>query len=105
MTQENNEKQITLQNIKDYFTERGYEDAVVFDSTLGYDYATAFVGVSEDGRAIYDYEKMVEFIVNTGDMDEEGAIEWIDYNTIRALPYAGDMAPIIMYPIDINELL
>jgi hypothetical protein len=31
---------------------------------------------------------------------EEEAIEWIDYNTIRALPYMGEKAPIIMYPIE-----
>lgn len=32
-------------------------------------------------------------------MTEQEAIEWIEYNTIRALPYFGSDAPIIMYPI------
>lgn len=26
----------------------------------------------------------------------EEAMEWIDYNTMRALPYAGAMAPIVI---------
>jgi hypothetical protein len=93
---------LTVDKIKEYLVERGYEDAVVFDSNLGYDYASAFIGISEDGRAVYDYDKMVQFIVDTGDMNEEEAIEWIDYNTIRSLPYAGENAPIIMYPIDME---
>lgn len=29
----------------------------------------------------------------------EDVIEWIDYNTIRSLPYAGPNGPIIMYSI------
>ena len=31
---------------------------------------------------------------------EEESIEWIDYNTIRALPYIGENAPIIIYSIE-----
>lgn len=30
----------------------------------------------------------------------EEAMEWIEYNTIRSLPYAGSSAPIIMYRIE-----
>lgn len=94
-------KALTLQEIKDLLAELGYDDTVVFDNNLGYDYASAFIGVSDDGRAIYDYDLMVKFIVDSGDdMTEEDAIEWIDYNTIRTLPYAGEKAPIIMYSID-----
>ena len=94
-------KVLTVEEIKDLLNDLGYDDAVVFDNNLGYDYASAFVGVSDDGRAIYDYDLMIQHIVNSGDnMSEEEAIEWIDYNTIRALPYAGSMAPIIMYTID-----
>lgn len=58
------------------------------------------MGVTDDGRAVYDFEKMVAWLVETEDMDEIEAMEWIEYNTIRALPYAGDHAPIIMYPLE-----
>ena len=74
----------------------GYEDVVIFEN---YSYDDALIGVSEDGRAVYDYEKMVEWLVNKEGMPCEDAVEWIDYNTIRALPYAGASAPIIVFPV------
>ena len=74
----------------------GYEGVVIFTD---YGYDDALIGVSEDNRAVYDYEKMVDWLVQTQGMSYSDAAEWIDYNTIRALPYAGDAAPIIMYPL------
>ena len=72
----------------------GYEDVIIF-SNPGYD--EALIGVSEDNRAIYDFDQMVEcLILHDGFLYDE-AVEWIEYNTIRALPYAGEKAPIIMY--------
>ena len=64
-----------------------------------YSYDDALIGVSEDGRAIYDYEKMVEWLMNEEGWSDNEAIEWIEVNTIRALPYFGEGAPIIMYPL------
>ena len=64
-----------------------------------FDYSSAFIGVSTDNRAVYDYEKMVEWLISTEGFTEEEAIEWIDYNTPRAIGYFGEDAPIIMYPI------
>ena len=64
-----------------------------------YDYSGAFIGVSTDNRAVYDYEKMVEWLISTEGFTEEEAIEWIDYNTLRAIGYFGEDAPIIMYSI------
>lgn len=46
---------LTLNGLKDILCERGHEDAVVLESP---DYLGAIVGVSDDGRVIYDYEKM-----------------------------------------------
>ena len=74
----------------------GYEDVLILE---GYSYDDALIGVTDDGRAVYDFEKMVEWLVTTEGMTQDEAIEWIEYNTIRALPYAGEEAPIIMYPI------
>lgn len=76
--------------------EAGYED-VVFLSNYSYD--DALIGVTDDNRAVYDYELMVEWLIRTENLSCEDAVEWIDYNTIRALPYFGDKAPIIMYPL------
>lgn len=79
--------------------DNGYEDVVIFND---FSYDTALIGVSHDNRAIYDYEKMVEWLMENQNWSSEDAIEWIDYNTIRSIPYGGVGAPIVMYPL-INE--
>ena len=74
----------------------GYEDILLLED---YSYDDALIGVTEDDRAVYDYEKMVAWLVETAGLEEMEAIEWIDYNTIRALPYFGDKAPLILHPL------
>ena len=66
----------------------------------GPNYEDALIGVSEDNRAVYDYDLMVESLMDHDDMTYEEAIDWIDFNTIRSLPYAGSSAPIIMYRLE-----
>lgn len=78
-------------------TYAGYEDVILLSD---YSYDDALIGVSEDNRAIYDYEKMVDWLVANSEMTEEEAVEWINYNMIRAIEYAGSSAPIIMYRLD-----
>lgn len=75
----------------------GYEDVLLLSD---YSYDDALIGISDDNRAIYDYEKMVEWLVANTAMDDAEAAEWIAYNTIRAIEYAGSEAPIIMYRLD-----
>lgn len=74
------------------------KDAVVFDN---YAYDNSIIGTTLDGRVIYSYESMIEELMNDEGYDELAAIEWIDYNTIRALPYAGEKAPIVIHTEDI----
>lgn len=72
------------------------EDAIVFDN-MSYD--GSIIGVTTDDRVVYDYNKMIEELMQDEEWSYDDAVEWIDYNTIRALPYAGPNGPIIMYPI------
>ena len=65
-----------------------------------YSYDDALIGVTEDGWAVYDYEKMIQWLMDTEGWSCEEAMEWIDYNTLRSLPYMGEGAPIIMYPLE-----
>lgn len=65
-----------------------------------YSYDDALIGVTEDGRAVYDYEKMIQWLMDTEGWSCEEAMEWIDYNTLRSLPYMGEGVPIIMYPLE-----
>jgi hypothetical protein len=52
---------------------------------------------NDDGDIIlvYGYTELVETYMKYEDWSEEDAIEWIDFNTVRALPYMGARAPII----------
>lgn len=84
-------------NAEERILNAGYEDVIYLTN---YSYDDALIGISDDNRAIYDYDKMVEWLVVEESFTVEDAMEWIDYNTIRALPYMGEGAPIIMYPIE-----
>ena len=56
-------------------------------------YDEALVGIVQrfnDVVALYDYEKLVEIHVREG-MDDEGAREWLDFNTVGA--WVGDGTP------------
>ena len=68
-------------------------DAVVFDN---HSYDNSIIGTTFDGRAIYDFNKMVEELMGDEGWSETDAVEWIEYNTIRALPYCGEKAPVIV---------
>lgn len=84
-------------NAEERLLDAGY-DGIIYLTNYSYD--DALIGVSEDGRAIYDFEKMIEWLIKKEGWSAEEAIEWIEFNTIRALPYMGSGAPIIMYPIE-----
>ena len=64
-----------------------------------YSYDDALIGVSDDGRAIYDYDKMVEYLIENEGWSYDESADWVHYNTIRSLPYMGEGAPIIMFPL------
>lgn len=62
----------------------------------GEEFDEGIIGVTIDGRVVYDYDLLVEMLCSRDGMEPEEAAEFIDYNTIRALPYMGDMAPVII---------
>ena len=59
-------------------------------------YNNSIIGISYDNRVIYDYDLMIEDLMKEDDLDYESALEFLEYNTLRALPYMGDDAPIIL---------
>jgi len=78
---------------RDLLNEIGLEEAIIFENP---DYDDAIIGVSHDDRVIYSFEKMVQHLVDKDGMSDEEAIEFIEYNTIRAIPYFGQNAPIVL---------
>ena len=87
-------------NAEERLLDAGYDNIKYL---VNYSYDDALIGVTEDGRAVYDYEKMIEWLMEEEGWTDNEAIEWIEFNTIRALPYMGADAPIIIYPLPYLE--
>lgn len=82
---------MTIEEVNKFAEDEG-EDIIVFSNP---DYKNSILGISSDNRLIYDYNLMVKDLMNTEGFSEVEAIEFIEYNTIRALPYY-ENAPIIL---------
>lgn len=83
-----------MRSAEDRILDAGFEDIIILKN---FSYDSALVGISDDNRAIYDYELMIEYLMEEEGWTEEESIDWLEYNTIRSLSYAGDRAPIIMH--------
>lgn len=44
-------------------------------------------------------KKMAWWLMKNWECTYEEAVDWIEYNTIRSLPYVGDGAPIVVHPV------
>lgn len=83
-------------NIEEILLDNGYEGIKYLTD---YSYDDAVVGVTNDDRVVYDFDLMIEWLMKKEGFTEEEAAEWIDYNTLRALPYMGEDAPLILYKL------
>lgn len=81
-------------NAEEKLLANGY-DGIKFLTNYSYD--TALIGVTDDNRAVYDYDLMVEWLMEQKNFTLEDAVEWIDYNTARAIPYMGNDGPLILH--------
>lgn len=81
---------------KDILMDQGFENFIIFENP---DYDSAIIGITEDNQVVYNYDKMIEYLVQEDDMSYEEAADFISYNTIRSLSYVGKDAPVIMYSI------
>ena len=87
-------------NAEERLLDAGYEGVKYL---VNYSYDDALIGVSHDGRAIYDYNLMIDWLMDEEGWSDNEAIEWIENNTVRAIPYMGEGAPIIMYGLEYLE--
>lgn len=74
--------------------DQGIEEEVLILDDPAYD--KSIIELTEDGRLVYDFDKMVKEFAEDEQCDELDAIEWLKYNILRALPYMGKRAPIII---------
>lgn len=87
----------TLDDLKEYLEQREAENTPFFTNPS---FLSAIVGLTDDDRLVYDYEKMIAAAIEENpDWSEEDAIEWIEVNTLRTIPYMGEKAPIVVFPL------
>lgn len=75
----------------DILIEKGYEDIIIFDNPS---YDTALTGLTQNNQAVYDYDLMIEWLIEHEDMDYENAIDFINFNSSF---YYGSRYPVIYY--------
>ncbi len=87
----------TDKEIEEYIEENGFFNHSLYFTNPNY--ASAIIGISTDGNLVYSYERMIDYLMVTDNMTYEDAVEWIDYDVIRSIPYIQKMGivPIIIY--------
>ena len=84
------------------FLEEENPEAAIFENPS---FEKALIGYTENNLgnyvAVYDYNLMIESLSEEYSNESEDpitdAIDWVEYNTMRSLPYMGENAPIIIY--------
>ena len=70
------------------------EKPLMFDNPS---FDKSVIGISLDNRLVYDLESMVEEYMEDNNCDYDTALEFIEYNTLRALAYNSDESkPIVI---------
>lgn len=99
------ETEITIQNpifnsveeLCEFLEAQGHEDTVFFENPS---FVKAITGITDSEQLIYDYNLMIEAAMEEEGWTAEESIEWIEYNTIRSIPYMGRNHPIVSLPIN-----
>lgn len=91
------EDKLTRERLNAYLESAGYEDAKIIDDDRLLD---AVIGLSQDGRVVYSYDKMLDCLIKDG-MPEDSVADFISYDIERFLIYAGEKAPIIVHTLGI----
>lgn len=73
-----------------YFANKEFEDAII--------------GVTDDGRFVYDFWKMVESTMKDSDCDADEAFDYVSSGVANFVPAMGGKYPVIFYGLDDLEL-
>ena len=83
--------------VNNYVRQQLPDVAMVFDNPA---FDNSIVGYTEDGNAVYDYDKMISELMKDDNIPYDAALDFVEFNTLRAIPYAGAGKPIIVYGVD-----
>lgn len=84
---------IKYEEIISYINDLDYDKVVLFSNPT---YETAFIGISNDERAVYDYDKMIEFLIKEYGMSPEESMDFISFND----SFRDEYTPIILYRVE-----
>ena len=84
----------TIEEVKSWIEEQEIQPVSYF-----LDFPEAIIGITTDNALVYSMKKMVESLENEG-MNNEDAIEYLYYNTLRTLPYMPEVRPVVLDDID-----
>ena len=79
------------EKIRKILNKYGEENEVTFKLFENPSFDESIVGISNDQRVVYDYDLMIEEFAKENQCTAEEAEEFIQYNTMRALPYFDDI--------------
>jgi hypothetical protein len=86
----------TLDELKAYLAENELTETVFLENP---DYVTAIVGITESFQLVYDYDLMIDHLIEHG-MEIDEAYDTLDYDTLGAISSMGDFRPIVMTNIE-----
>lgn len=75
------------EKIRKILDKYGEENEVAFKLFENPSFDKSIVGISSDQRIVYDYDLMIQEFAEDNNCTTEEAEEFIQYNTMRALPY------------------
>lgn len=87
------------ENAEERLSSIGHDEIKLLD---GYD--PALIGIDMEGRAVYDYDLMVEWLMKYDCEGFDEAVSWLEENTIAALPYMGEGHPIVVQHLPDMEI-
>jgi len=91
-----------IQEIRDELNEQDVM-AVIFDDPS---FDRSILGLSTDGNIIYSLNSMIQELMEDDDISYEEALDFIEYNTIRTLPYIdAENRPVILDDCDAISML
>jgi hypothetical protein len=87
----------TVEELREYLEAQGHEETMFFENPS---FVKAITGITDSEQLIYDYDLMILAAMEEENWDVEEAIDWIEYNTLRTIPYMGACHPIVSLPIN-----
>lgn len=96
---------MNVEEIKKKLRKMKFGDTIVLENP---DFADAVIGVSFEGNLIYDYDRMVSCLKSGDGMEDLEAMEFIEHNTFRSVPYmrSAGVTPVFVqtiYPTEEDE--